>query len=633
MRAATQGWIGRTIMGLVMGVIILSFAIWGIRTDFSGYGANRLAEVGGEEISTNAFRDAYQTELQRIQRQAKRAITNDEAKRFGLDRQVLSRLISDAALNQQADALGLTVSDDQIAQAITSDPAFKGAGGQFDRTLFEELLRDNGLTEKSFVREQRGVMLRHELTDPLTASLQMPKAMLEAIHRFQAEARSVDFLILPAASAGAVAAPSDDELRKYFEDRKLGYSAPEYRSLVTLAITPESVAKPDSVSDAEAQKRYDEVKGDKFGTPERRAVDQVLFSDEAAAAAARARLDGGANFEDIVKDQGLTLKDVSLGTVGRNQLIDKEVADAAFALPEGAVSAPVKTRFGYVLVRVSKVEPSSVKPFAEVAGEIKRDIAVARAGSEIDRLHDAIEDQRASGKSLAEAAKSVGLDVRAIAAVDAAGKDPTGAPVADLANGPALLKAAFASDIGVDNETLTLPKGGYQWFEVARIDRARQKTFEEARPEVEKAWRDDETARLLSAKSADVTKRLEGGESMAAVAASEGGLEVKHATDVKRGGGKDLPANAVAQVFNIHVGGVGSARLDDGGRVILKVVDAAVPPTDFADPALVSIADQVKKTYGDDLLSQYLASLQNQLGVKINAQALAAAAGGAADAF
>ena len=175
----------------------------------------------------------------------------------------------------------------------------------------------------------------------------------------------------------------------------------------------------------------------------------------------------------------------------------------------------------------------------------------------------------------------MGLDVRAIAAVDAAGKDPTGAPVADLANGPALLKAAFASDIGVDNETLTLPKGGYQWFEVARIDKARQKTFEEARPEVEKAWRDDETARLLSAKSADITKRLEGGESMAAVAASEGGLEVKHATDVKRGGGKDLPANAVAQVFNVHVGGVGSARLDDGGRVILKVVDAAVPANRF----------------------------------------------------
>ncbi len=396
-------------------------------------------------------------------------------------------------------------------------------------------------------------------------------------------------------------------MRKYFEDRKLGYSAPEYRSLVTLTLTQDSVAKPETVSDADAQKRYDEIKGDKFGTPEKRTVEQVLFTDEAAAKAARDKLDAGASFEDIVKDQGLTLKDVSLGTVTRGQLIDKDVADVAFELPESAVSAPVKTRFGYVLVRVSKIEPSSVKPFSEVAGEIKRDIAISRARGEIARLHDAIEDQRTSGKSLADAAKSAGLEVRSIAAVDAAGKDQTGAPVADLANGPALLKAAFASDVGVDNETLTLPQGGYQWFEVAKIEKARQKTFEEARPEVEKAWRDDETARLLSAKSADIAKRLDGGETLAAVAAAEGNLEVKHASDVKRsGGGKDLPANAVAQVFNVGVGGVGSARLDDGGRVIFKVVDAVVPPIDFADPSLVSIGGQVKKTYGDDLVAQYL---------------------------
>ncbi len=176
MRAATQGWIGRTIMGARDGRHYPQLRGLGHPHRLQRLWREPAGEVGGEEISTNAFRDAYQTELQRIQRQAKRAITNDEAKRFGLDRQVLSRLISDAALNQQADALGLTVSDDQIAQAITSDPAFKGAGGQFDRTLFEELLRDNGLTEKSFVREQRGVMLRHELTDPLTASLANAKS-------------------------------------------------------------------------------------------------------------------------------------------------------------------------------------------------------------------------------------------------------------------------------------------------------------------------------------------------------------------------------------------------------------------------------------------------------------------------
>lgn len=633
MRAATQGWIGRTIMTIVMGFIILSFAIWGIGDIFRGFGANKLAQVGSEEITVDAFRDAYQTELQQKQRQARRAITNEEAKRFGLDRQVLSRLISQAALDQRAAELGLTVSDAEIARSVSSDPTFKGPDGQFDRVRFGEILRNNGLTEKAFVKEQRGVMLRHELVDPLTAALQLPKAMLETIHRFRAEARSVDFLTLPPSSAGAIASPSDDELRKYFDDRKLGYSVPESRSLVTLALTADSVAKPDSVSDAEAQKRYDETKGDKFGAPEKRAVDQVLFRDEAAAKVARDRLDAGASFEDIVKDQGLTAKDVSLGTVTRADLVDKEVADVAFALPEGAVSAPVKTRFGAVLIRVSKVEPSSVKPFADVAAEIKRDIAVARARDEISRLHDAIEDQRTAGRSLAEAAKSAGLEARTIAAVDAAGKDKAGAPVPDLVNGPALLKAAFASDVGVDNDTLTLPQGGYQWFEVAKVEKARQKTFDEARPDVEKAWRDDETARLLSAKSVDISKRLDAGETMAAIAASEGNLEVKHAKDVKRGGGGDLPANVVAQIFNVGVGAIGSARLDDGGRVIFKVVDTVVPPVDFADPTLVSLAGEVKTTYADDLLAEYLASLQNDLGVKVNVQAMSAAAGGAANAF
>src|ERR1700733_1947796 len=106
MRAATQGWIGRIIMAIVMGLIIMSFAIWGIGDIFRGFGANKLAQVGSEEISTDAFRNAYQTELQRMQQQAKRSITNEEARRFGLDRQVLSRLVNEAALDQQAQALG-----------------------------------------------------------------------------------------------------------------------------------------------------------------------------------------------------------------------------------------------------------------------------------------------------------------------------------------------------------------------------------------------------------------------------------------------------------------------------------------------------------------------------------------------
>ncbi|WP_374308714.1 SurA N-terminal domain-containing protein [Methylocella sp.] len=627
MRAATQGRLGRAVLTVVLGLIILSFAIWGIGDIFRGFGANKLAEVGRQEISTEAFRAAYQTELQRLQRQARRAITNDEARRFGVDRQVLSRMIGEAVLDQETHALGLAISDAEIGKAIMDDPAFKGPSGQFDRARFDEVLRDNGFNESSFVREQRGVYLRQELVGAMTNGLDLPKAMLDAIHRFQGEARAIDYFLLPASAVGEIAAPPEDELRKFFDERRQAYSTPELRSLVVLSLTPESAAKPELVSDEDARKRYEEIKGEKFGAPEKRRVDQLFFPDETAAKAARDKLDGGATFEEVAAQAGASPKDFALGLVSRAQMVDPAAADVAFQLPDGAVSAPVKTAFGYVLLRVSEIEPSTAKPFEEVRDEVKRDVAVARARGDITRLHDAVEDQRASGHSLVEAAKAAGLEATALPPLDAAGKDEAGAPVARLVNAPALLKAAFASDVGVDNETLSLPQGGYQWFEVSKVERAREKSFEEARAQVEKDWRDRETAKRMGEKAADLTKQLDGGAPIAALAA-ESGAALKRAEGVTRGGGGDFPQPAVAQVFNVRVGGAGAAEFDDG-RLVFKVAGSSAPPVDYAAPGLASIADQVKRSYLDDLMGEYLAAAQTKLGVTINSQAFAAATGAA----
>src|SRR6516165_3975698 len=313
LRAASQGWIGRSILAIVMGFIILSFAIWGIGDIFRNFGANKLASVGGSEITTEAYRNAYQTELQRLQRQARRAITNDEARMFGLDRQVLARLVSGAALDEQAKSLGLAISDQDLAKTIVNDDSFKGINGSFDRQRFEELLRDNGLTEKGFVRDQRNVYLRHEITDALIFGLAVPKAMLEPIHRYQSETRSVGYFVLPPSAAGEIPPPSQEELQKYFDDRAQGYRTPEFRKLVTLTLTPASLAKPEAVSEAQAQKRYEEVKNERFTSPEKRAIEQIVFPDEAAATAARMEIDQGKTFDALIAERKLTSKDVDLG--------------------------------------------------------------------------------------------------------------------------------------------------------------------------------------------------------------------------------------------------------------------------------------------------------------------------------
>ncbi|HUZ91445.1 MAG TPA: SurA N-terminal domain-containing protein [Methylocella sp.] len=633
MRASAQGWLGRSIMAVLMGLIILSFAIWGIGDIFRGFGANNLAQVGSIEIGTDTFRNAYQTELQRQQRLERRNITNEEAHQYGLDRQILTRLVGEAALDDQARRLGLAASEEAIRRAIVSDDNFKGMGGQFDRRMFDAFLRDEGFTEKSYVRQQRGLQMRREIVDTLTSGLQLPKALLVSIHRYQTETRGVDYIVLPNAAAGPPPIPSQDELKKFFEEKQALYRVPEFRSLVVLTVTPASVAKPDDVPDADARNRYEEVKNERFGAPEKRAIEQILYSSEAEAKEARAKLDAGTTFDELLKEKNLTSKDASLGTVTRKGLIDQSVADAAFSLKEGEVSAPVKAQFGTVLVRVSKIVASTVKPYSEVAEGLKREIALQRAQNDIGRLHDTIEDQRTSGKSLTEAARSIGLEPRVIAAIDRTGDDPQGLPVKDLADTKPLLKAAFDSDIGVDNDTLRVQGGGYQWFEITKIDKARQKTLDEAKTDVEKAWRNDQVERLLSAKAADLTKKLNAGESLAAIAVAEGKLEVKHADDVRRNGAIGLPLNAATQIFNVPLDRAGSVENADGGRILFKVVESRVPPFDPKAPELANIIGDVKIGFNEDMIAQYLVKLEGDLGVKINAKAFAAATGVSPDGF
>jgi peptidyl-prolyl cis-trans isomerase D len=627
MRASAQGWIGRVVMAILMGLIILSFAIWGIGDIFRGFGANNLAQVGGVEIGADTYRNAYQAELQSLQRAEHRNITNEEAHQYGLDRQVLSQLVNEAALDDQARRLGLAISDEDIKKTIVNNDNFKGETGRFDRQGFDAFLRDEGFTEKSYVRQQRGVALRRQIVDALTSGVQLPKALLEAIFRFQMETRGVDYIVFPNASAGSLPTPSQEELKGYFESTRQLYATPEFRGLVVAPVTPASIAKPDDVSDADARNRYEEVKNERFGAPEKREVEQILFASEAEAKEARAKLDAGKTFDDLMVEKNLTPKDASLGTVARTGLIDKNVADAAFSLKEGEVSGPVKARFGTVILRVGKIIASTVKPYSGVAAELKHEIALQRAQREIARLHDAIEDQRTSGKSLTEAAHSVGLEPRVIAAIDATGNDPQGVPVKDLVDGAALLKAAFASDIGVDNDTLRVQGGGYQWFEVAKIDKARDKTFDEAKAEVEKAWREDKAEKLLSAKTAELVKKLDAGESMAAIAAAEGNLAVKHANDVRRGASSGLALNVVTQIFNVGVHRAGSVASEDGGRMLFQVVSSTTPAFDPEAAELTNIMGDVKRGLDEDVIAQYLAKLESDLGVKLNTKVYSAATG------
>ena len=626
-RAAQSTWIGKALTTLIFGVILVAFVIWGMGNPFQGTSANTVAQVGSVSVTTVAYQQAYRAELLRLQRQARRAITNDEAHRIGLDIQVLSHLMSDAALDDRARTLDLAISDKQVAKDILADPSYAGPGGSFDRGRFNAMLSDNNLTEASFIREERQTYLRRELVEALIGGTDAPQASVEALHRYQDEIRSVDTLALPAAAAGTVAAPDETALAAYYDAHKGAFTAPQYRKLVVLALTPASQAKPEAVSDADVQAVYDKVKAERFGTPEKRHVSEIVFPAEADAAGFVTRVRGGQSFLDAAKAQNLADKIVDLGTVSKDAIFDAAVADAAFAVPTDGTSDPVKGRFGTAVIHVDSVEPGVMQPLAEVAPMLRTELATSRASAAISALHDRVEDARSSGKTLAEAAASVGLTTSTIDGVDAQGNGRDGKPIDGLVGGPDLIKAAFASDIGVDNDTLSTPDGGTIWFEVAGIDTARQLTLDEARPKVEAVWREEQTARQLDARTGDWIKDIDAGRQTLEGLATTLGLTVQHVADAKRAGATGLPAGVVARIFDVAVGSAGSAATGATSRTLFKVLDSATSPLDPEAPATKQIEQRYGAAIQDAIMNDYLGTLGAKLGTKVNQAAVQAASG------
>jgi peptidyl-prolyl cis-trans isomerase D len=625
LRNASSNWLGKSIMITVVGFLALSFAIWGIGDIFRGFGRSTVAKIGGTEITIENFRTLYNDRLQQYSRQFGRPITPDQARAMGLDRIVIGQLIAEIVLDERARSLGLALSDAEVSKQIMTDPAFLGPNGQFDRFRFEQTIRNAGYTEPRFVAEQRRRLLRRELAGTISTGLSAPKALVDAVNRYDNEQRSIEYVLLDRAQAGEIPQPSPEELAKYFDERKILFRAPEYRKLVIVSLIPSEQARWIEISDADLKRAYEERRA-RYVTPERRHILQVDFPNAEAAQAAADRIAKGAKLDEIAKELGKTEKDIDLGTVAKAAVIDRAAGEAAFALKEGEVSAPVKGRFGTVLVQVLKIEPEQVRPFEQVAGELKQELATARAKTEIFDVYNKIEDARAEGKPLAEAAEALKLPMRTIDAIDRTGRDAAGTPVS--LPDQRLLAGAFSTDVGVDRDALQV-QDGYIWYDVTGVTPSRERPIDEVKEQVEARWREQEIATRLNAKATEILDKLKAGTPFADVAAASN-LKVETMNGIKRGQGSGaLSQAAVAAVFRTAKDAVGKAEgAQPAEQVVFRVTEIVVPTLDAASADAKRVVETLDRGLSEDILGEYIAKLESEIGVTINQSALNQVVGG-----
>ncbi len=630
LRKASSNWIGKTIMAAVVGVLVLSFAIWGIGDIFRGFGRSTVAKIGGTEISIEQFRTLYNDRLQQYARQFGRSISSEQARAMGLDRLVITQLISDVSLDERARALGLNVSDAEVIKRITTDPSFLGPSGQFDRFRFEQTIRQAGYTEARFISEQRRQMLRRQLATTIVSGSVVTNAMIEAANRYQNEQRTIEYVLLDRSKAGEIPSPTPEALQKYFDERKVLFRAPEYRKLVILSLIPSEQAPWIEISDADVKAAYEKHHA-RYITPERRHIQQMVFPNAEDARAAADRIAKGTSFAEVAKERGLTDKDIDLGTLAKSAIIDRAVADAAFALKEGEISAPVQGRFGTALVQVLKIEPELVRPLEDVSAELKRELALERAKADILKLYDKIEDARIDGKTLTELAEILKLTPRTVEAIDRSGRAPSGLPIA-VPDPQRLLPAAFSAEVGSERDPLQFD-GGYVWFEVAGITPSHERPLDEVKEQVEARWREQEIAARLKAKATEILDKLKGGATFAEVAAADQ-LTVQTLAGIKRAATPaPLSATSVDVIFRTRKGELGTAEAAQAGeQTVFRVTDVVVPPLDIASEDAKRAKETLNRAISEDMFSEYIARLENEIGVTINQSALnQVISGGAAD--
>lgn len=628
---ATRNWLGRLVTGILLGMIAISFAIWGIGDIFKGFGSSRIAKIGGTEISVEQFRQQYNDRLQQLIRQLGRPIPSEQARSLGLHRSLLGQMLAEAAIDEEVRRLGLNIPNDVIAQRIRNDPVFRGFTGQFDRARFDAVIRQAGFTEARYVAEQKKVLLRQQVIKSLTGDLAAPATAVDIQDRYSNEQRALDYFVLGAAQAGEIADPAPEVLTKFFEERKGLFRAPEFRKVDLIILSPDELANTITISDEDVAKTY-EAERSKYVTVERREVHQIVFPNEADARDAAEKLkQPDASFEQFAASPERKGSDINLGLVARSQMLDPAIAEAAFSLQSGQVSDPVKGRFGTAIVKVGKIVPEVVRSQAETAAEIKRNLAIERARKEIRAQYDKIEDERGAGASLAEIAKKVGLPIRTIDMVDRSGRGPDGNPVPGVPNIPALFNGIFNAEIGAENDPVQISGGnGYVWFEAMSSIPSRERPLDEVRERVIERWRADQVGTILKEKAKEAVDKLK--TASVSDVAGEFGAKPQFIAGLKRDRTQgDIPADALDVVFQTAKDQPGSAEGASAQWIVFRVTGITVPQIDMTSTDARRIQTALQNAYSEDILAQFIARLQTELGATINEAALAQVIGGTAN--
>ncbi len=616
LRKGSGSWLAKILLGL----LILSFGVWGIGDIFNrGGGNSSVATVGDTEISVADFGQAYSVDLRRLQQRIGRPIDAAFARQAGLPQRTLQRMLAETLFTLAADKYGLVVSDEAVRRVVAEVPAFQ-TNGRYDYAQLKAVLRRNRIDEATYIASVRGDIVRNELAQTLQAGRVAPAGLVDPIFNRREQTRVAEMFVISAASFRDVGVPDEASLRAYHEENAGRYTAPEYREVTFLTLTPDLVVDRIEVSEEELEDEYNSRLAE-FSRTERRRVEQLLYADESAARAARSRVVGGEALTRVAAATSpLNAGSLSLGDLEQGDLPD-ELDQVVFSLSEGEVSEPVASEIGWHVFRVTNVAPAGVTGLDELRDALRESLARTHAADALYDLSNQLEDELAEGSDLESAALRLALEVQLINAIDENGLNRAGTPVAGLPPQSDFVNSVFAADVGLESSPQETDDGGYYMIRVDSVTPSAVRPLEEIRRQVIEDWQEEERFRRAEQAAQEAVQSLENGRGISTVARQHG-ASVRKTDPLSRTSGLADPAvsaHLVSAMFGSAEGGYVSAPLPGGDGYVVARLDSIIrasPATNGV--AMAQLRDSLAGALLEDALLQYQVALQDEFGVEVN---------------
>ena len=638
MAESIGGKIRNIMVGVLIGLLVVAFAVWGVNDVFTQRAGSSVLTVGDAKVSNQEFEDAFERELQTINRDQGSSITNQQAYAQGMHNRVLQSLLTNTVIGLDADELGVGVNRRVAKNVVKEIQSFRNElTGEFSEDKLNSVLAQNRITRRQFEDDIFRSLRRQQTVPAIIGGLEAPSDFATQRYNFITEQRKAKILTITQEAVPAPAEPEEAELRSYVEANGVKYTAPEYRRvtmlrLETFDLTPDMEATDEEINAAFQYK----IELGELGSPETRTVVQITATDEDNAKIVAERLARGDDPEEVASGLGLVAPQI-FEDVQKDAILDPETAEAGFSLKEGEAKSLLGSLGTYYAVGVLKVTPAVIPDLAESRDELRESVLTEKAAEQLYDITGAIEDAMVDGLSLEEISTKVNWPLSYYDFVDRSGKTRDGISMAGftiipgLASDDILLREIFTSDLGFETDLFETSTQGYAAIRVEDIIDSKMRDFEDVKDQATTAWKAEKTGEALDELAIELAAKARAGESLVSLTSSaEKGITYDDVVIVRSTPPQDLSPQVVTELLDGELGAIarGHGALTQTRQI--GQLEEIVPNQDglagqfldvLQEQATAAISSDLQNAYQQAILSEnelkeYPANIKQALGIQ-----------------